>query len=142
MSESNLHLNSLQKATDIEKDIPIASPDIVVPGVLEEKEPLSLKTADLWRNKLYTVIPAQHDLSQGITPEDQRFSRKYVFLWDDYSSLNIFSDTRWRKVVIYLPKGLKDSHQLTKMMGDVYALPEVPASWRIEEQPLPPTYVQ
>jgi hypothetical protein len=139
MHESSLNLDGIQKATDIEKEVPVASPELVKS---KEPQPLSLKTADLWHNRVYTVVPPHHDLFAGILPKDQNFSHKYVFLWDDYSSLNVFSDTRWKKVVIYLPKGLKDSHQWIKMMSDVYALPEIPNTWRIEEQPAPPQYVQ
>jgi hypothetical protein len=139
MSDSSLKLEHIQKETDIEKDVPISPPDIVE----TEKIPfLSLKTADLWRNKLYTVVPPKHDLTTGILPEDQQFSHKYVFLWDDYSSLNAFSDSRWKKVIVYLPENIKESHQFVKMVSDVYALPAIPNTWRIEEQPTPPQYVQ
>ena len=139
MSNSSLKLEHIQKETDIEKEVPISPPDIITPA---DPSSLSLKTADLWRNKVYTVIPKDHDLTTGIVPEDQQFSHKYIFLWDDYSSLNVFSDSRWKKVVVYLPADIKTSPQFVKMMGDVYALPEIPDTWRIEEQPTPPQYVQ
>ena len=139
MNGASLKLESIQKETDIEKEVPISSPDIVKP---EDTPSLSLKTADLWRNKLYTVVPHDHDLTTGILPEDQQFSHKYVFLWDDYSSLNVFSDSRWKKVIVYLPANVKESHQFVKMVSDVYALPAIPNTWRIEEQHTPPQYVQ
>jgi hypothetical protein len=134
MSKSSLHLT-----TDIEKDVPISPPDILQ---TEEILSPSLKTADLWRNKLYTVVPPQHDLSKGITPEDQQFHHKYVFLWDDWGSMNAFSDARWKKVCVYLPPEVKNSHQLVKLMSDTYALSSIPSTWRIEEQSSSPQYVQ
>ena len=139
MSDSSLKLEHIQKETDIEKEVPISSPDIVKP---EDPSSLSLKTADLWRNKLYTVVPRDHDLTTGILPEDQQFSHKYVFLWDDYSNLNVFSDSRWKKVTVYLPTQVKESYQFVKIVSDVYALPAIPNTWRIEEQHTPPQYVQ
>jgi hypothetical protein len=136
MDKTSLHLEG-----DMEKDVPILSPDIVS---LEEADPQAtvVKMADLIHNKLYTVVPKQHDLATGIQPEIQHFNRKYVFLWDDYSSLNIFSDARWKKITVHLPEGLRNSRSLTKLVGDVYALPEIPSSWHIEEQPTPPRHVE
>jgi hypothetical protein len=135
MDKASLHLES-----DIEKEVPILPPDIVVDENIPHNP--SVKVADLLHNKLYTVVPKDYDLASGIQPKAQHFNRKYVFLWDDYSSLNVFSDARWKKVTVYLPEGLRNSHSLVKLVGDVYALPEIPPSWHIEEQSSKPRHVE
>ena len=127
----------LQSGTNLLKKVPI-EPVLPEEELLDDKP---LKEANLWRNILYTVVPKDHNLALGILPEDQQFHTKYVFLWDDYTSLVVFSDSKWDKVKVIIPEGTK-RHGLTKLPGDVYAVPTVPNTWPITLQPNRPFHVE
>ena len=104
--------------------------------------PLSLThQSDLYHNLLYTVIPKDLPLNQGILPEDQGFSKKYVFLWDNWNSLVKFDASKWKKVSVKLPKETK-FNSLTRIPSDGFALPVIPNTWKVEEHDLQPRYVE
>jgi hypothetical protein len=97
------------------------------------------KTADLYFDKVYTVIPKDMELNQGIFPEDQKFSPKYVFLWDNWRDLVMFPGNKWKKVTVYLPHEVKFS-ELTRIPGNGYGIKYIPNTWKIEEQEFTPQY--
>ena len=88
--------------------------------------------ADLYHDKLYTVVPKDHDVSLGVMPEDQKFSRKYVFLWDTDRALTRFSDLDFKKILIILPKDVRFS-TLQPLVGGAYTLPHILNTWSVEE---------
>jgi hypothetical protein len=95
--------------------------------------------SDLYHDKLFTVIPKDLPLNQGILPEDQRFSKKYVFLWDNYRDLVKFDEGQWKKVSVLLPHNIK-FNELTRIPADGYGLPFIPNTWQIEEYTSQPQY--
>jgi len=97
--------------------------------------------SDLYHNKVFTVVPKDLPLNQGILPDDQGFSNHYVFIWDNWKSLIPFDDQKWKKVSILLPPHIKFS-SLTRVPADGYGIPFVSNLWPIKEQNNEPQYVQ
>jgi hypothetical protein len=94
----------------------------------------SLSTvADLYFNELYTVIPKEHDPKMGTFPDDQGFSKKYVFAWSSIRDLIHFSDSKWRKIRFELPEHGKQE-LLTPLVGGAYALSHINNNWRVTEE--------
>lgn len=118
--------------SSFDKEIP------VTPEVLTEEELLLEKQADLYHNTLFTVIPRDHNSQLGIFPEDQGFNRKYVFLWHSYKSLLPFSSEKWKKLKVKLPPSVKFTQLRRLPSNDGYALHQIPNTWTIEEQDIPP----
>ena len=127
----------LQSGTNLLKKVPAehVSPEEELPEAKPSKE------ANLWRNILYTVVPKDHNLSLGILPEDQQFHTNYVFLWDDYTSLVVFPESKWDKVKVIIPDSVKHNG-LTKLPGDAYAVHTVPNTWPMSLQPNRPFHVE
>ena len=96
--------------------------------------------ADLYHDKVFTVIPKDADEKLGIFPEDQGFSDKRVFVWDNYQSLLKFSDEDWKKFEVTLPPGSRH-HLLTPLVGGAYTLKMIPNTWKLEEQKSRPRYI-
>jgi len=99
------------------------------------------KISDLYHDKLFTVVPKDMGIDQGILPEDQKFSSKYVLLWDSWRDLISFQADQWKKVSVQLPKNAKFTI-LNRVPGNGYALSHVPNTWPIEEQSTPPQFVE
>ena len=134
---NDLKLRSFRNDAELEKDVPVAPPEVVTKDDLRLEE----KHATMYQNRLYTVVPKQHNLSLGILPEDQGFSSKVVILWDTYRDLVLFDEEIWRKVMVELPEAVKRT-DLVKWPGAAYALPSVPNTWRITDEPTTPRYVE
>lgn len=133
--DSTLQFNSFQTSTDMEKDVPLHDPEIVT------EDALTLKEATLYQNRVYTVVPKDHDVKLGILPEDQGFSKSHVIIWETYRDLVIFDEEKWKKVMIELPPGVKFK-ALTKLPGDAYAIHSIPNTWRIQEEQSTPRFVE
>jgi len=130
--KGNLQFQSLKNEADIEKKIPVEDPDVLSKEELE-------KESSLFYHELYTVVPLELELAAGIFPEDQGFSKRYVFLWDTYRELSRFSSDDWKKIKIKIPKEVRFT-QLTKLGGGIVALSEISNKWTIEEVKSSPLY--
>jgi hypothetical protein len=128
--------------SDITKRVPTEEPEIVTERELQQDADPLQKSADLYHNKLFTVLPKNHDPKLGVLPEDQGFSRKYVFLWDTYRDLVVFPEDKWKRYLVEVPPEVKHNGQLTKLPGNAYALPQIPNTWNIEEQKMVTRYVE
>jgi hypothetical protein len=120
ISEGNYHIcyvSSIKSATLI---------DDVVEGRLST-------FADLYFNELFTVVPKKHDMKLGVLPDDQGFSKKYVFAWSSVRDLIHFKDDRWKKISFKLPKHGKQD-LLTPLVGGAYALSSINSQWHLEEK--------
>lgn len=138
-------MNNLSFSVDseLEKEIPLEEPEVLTLKELEKDTQLtsSLKFADLYHNKLFTVVPKEHNIHLGILPEDQGFSKRHVFLWDNYSVIpQKFDD--WKHVLVKIPKDVKHGGAMLKMVGGTYAVPCVYNTWEIEEIKTPPKFVE
>jgi len=142
---------SFHSESDMQKDVPISSPEIVTPedisndnqSLQEENlidDSIIQKEADLYNDILYTVVPIFHNASLGILPEDQGFNPKYVFLWGNPTSLTNFSTKEWKMVEIRLPENIKHK-ALTALVGGAYALPYIPNVWDMKELKHVPLYI-
>ena len=93
-----------------------------------------IKEGDLYNNILYTVVPKDMSLEFGIFPQDQKFSTKYVFLWDTFPDLNLFDSEKWKKLRVNIPLEAKEQHLLTRITGSTLGIAFIPNSWEVEEQ--------
>jgi hypothetical protein len=99
--------------------------------------PQSLKLSNLFFDEVYTVVPKDHDLNLGVFPEDQKFSNKYVFLWDTWDDLKPFKNMK--KILVKLPRNVRHK-LLTHLGGNSYALRFISKDWKMKEQTFPPHY--
>ena len=129
------------KRKDEKTWVPAARYDELMKLMSEIEDELKFKEATLYHNIMYTVVPKDHDLKLGILPEDQGFSKKYVFLWDSYAYLNIFDDTTWKKVLVHIPDEAKHN-MLTRLTGAAFAIPGISNTWELQEQPTEPQYTE
>ncbi|MCK9542634.1 MAG: hypothetical protein M0R03_11465 [Novosphingobium sp.] len=98
------------------------------------------KTADLYNNILYTVVPVDMALEFGIYPSDQKFHKSYVLLWDTFLDLNTFDDDKWKKLKVEIPEEDKHNHNLVRILANAYGVNFIPNSWKLEEQKINPLY--
>lgn len=97
------------------------------------------KNADLYNSIFYTVVPKDMSLEYGIYPDDQKFHKKYVFLWDNYDDLINFEVDKWKKIKVIVPKDVK-FEELHRVLANTYGVAYVPNSWPMVEQPVNPPY--
>lgn len=130
-------MNNL-KLSDIEKDVPVKE----VQELLEKKTSDLKLQSDLYHHIAYTVVAKDCNIKLGIIPEDQKFSRRYVFVWDDYNNLIRFSSDDWKIIKVTIPKDEK-RNALSPVGGvGIYAVRKIPNTWGIEEQKDKPLYVE
>lgn len=125
--ESNLKFDA-----NIEKDLPLESPEIVTQKELDQEQAGKSVHADLYFHRLFTVVPVNHDLMLGIFPEDQRFHRNLVFAWSNARSLMTFADSKWKKVEFSVPSQVRFS-SLVPLTSGVFGLPHVSNGWKLKD---------
>lgn len=110
---------------------------------LKQKDIISslkfIKQADLYNNILYTIVPKDMSLEYGIYPDDQKFHRKYVLLWDTYDDLLSFDSDKWKRLKVIIPKDAKFG-ALHRIMANAYGIEHIPNSWAMVEQSINPPY--
>jgi len=99
------------------------------------------KKADLYHNKLFTVVPLNVDVKLGVFPDDQGFSKKAIILWDSAKDLLRFPEDKYKTLEVKIPDDIK-RHTLRKLVGSAYTLPYLSNQWEIREISALPKYVQ
>ena len=144
--KDKLTFKNTRKLSDITKSIPGESGEQFETDALLDKsvalKDVKLQTqADLYHGTLYTVAPKNYDMSIDLTPDIQEFNHKFVYLWDDYSSLVKFSPDVWVKLKVVLPSKDLMGTRIFKTVSDVYTINSIPKTW-LSEQELNPRYVE
>jgi predicted RNA-binding Zn-ribbon protein involved in translation (DUF1610 family) len=112
-------------------------------NVSAQKPDLSLThTGGVYSKKVYTVVPKDHNPALGVLPEDQGFSPKYVFLWDNFKSLLKFSEQKWKMLEINYSHHPEVQRDFIPIGPGAFTLTSVPNTWGISELNQPPIYVQ
>lgn len=142
----SIKFDDVTKESGIEKDIPGESAGEVttkkpLPDSIDIHDVKLIATADMYHGVLYTVAPKDFKITSDLTSDIQGFDKKYVYLWDDYSSLFKFKEDIWKKLRVMLPSKDILGQTVFKSVGDVYITTSVPSDW-LREQPLSPTYVE
>jgi hypothetical protein len=121
--EVQTRILSTLRFSDFEKEIPCEI-DIV------DGEDLS-KSAELYNNILYSVIPKNHNINLGIFPEDQGFSSRHIILWSSLRDIPQLFDTEFKVVSIKIPPEIKKQY-LKPLRSGVYSLSSISNTAKIK----------
>lgn len=122
--QKNDRTSELENNSNIEKEVPLE----------EVKEDESLeKTADLYFNILYTVIPKDFNIKNGVLASDQGFNKKYIVMWGSGKNLVQFDPEKWRRIAVQLPDNVKFG-SLQKIQGDTYGLRFISREWILDDK--------
>jgi len=125
--KNKLEFSDFDSHSDLEKKIE---------GEIEEvnvEDEVCSKTADLYKSTLYTAVPASHDHTLGIFPDDQQLSHSIVLLWTSHKTIPpSVIDNGYKVLTIDIPKDVVKNH-LTSLGGGVYGLNYVPNTFSISE---------
>ena len=116
--------SDLENNSNIEKEIPLEE--------IKEDNDIE-KTADLYFNILYTVIPKDFDPKYGVLASDQGFNKKYVVMWGSGKDLVQFDPDKWRRIAVQLPNNVRFG-SLQKIQGDTYGLRFIAREWILDDR--------
>ncbi len=105
-----------------------------VSSIIEKVRKSSLKFADMYYDRFFTVVPKDFDFTLGIFPEDQKFNSKYVLVWDSWNDLIMFRDMK--KLQFILPH--KERFSNLVKIGNGFALPYISRDWKLKICPTSP----
>lgn len=127
---------NLQQLSDIEKNIPLEDPTIIIDTQSIQQE------SSLRKDTYYTIVPKNHVLQSGILPEDQSFFTSKVIFWKTAYALSEFSPQDWDYVQFALPASSRHSSQFFRIIGDCYSLPTIHNTWDLQYLHSMPQYVE
>lgn len=113
--KSKLNFNNLDTMSDFDKDID---------GEVEEIE--IEKESELYFDSLFIPVLTSHDSSLGIFPDDQKISRKGVFLWNSIKTIPmLFKSKDYKILKVDIASG-NFRENLKPLGSGVYSLSYIP----------------
>ena len=92
-----------------------------------------MKKSDLYNRILYSVVPKDHNIKQGVFPDDQGFSNRYVYLWSSRRYVPSLLSKDWKTIEIQVESESLIRNHLRVIGNGVYTLPHLSNRMRMEE---------